>query len=602
MKKNLDRRTFLTGAGILAAAGLAGAVAGCSPSANTDNNASGGGTPSGGGTLTAADGIGSGNQPYPWDATPPTIAEADIEETLDCDVLVAGTGVSGACAIRIAAEEGAKVIYCDKQAAVSSSSGDIAIFGRNNNSVQANWGRVNAYDWDMIVDHEMDEGSYFPKRLIWSKWAMNNGDVFQWYISSFPEYVVAKDEAEGMTMMGGMDGGGTPGWIKPNFYPAPTGYDAIKVVAEGGHPCFLTSLRCDQLTFNQKCVEIADGKGAQGFFESALAQLIKEGDRITGGYIYNYATKKYKKVNASKGVILCTGDYAGNKDMEAYFLPDVYRNNNPSMGGGTDPDGAPMYSGDHLKLGDWVGAKIQQHHAPMIHHMGNMGGFGASNAQSMGIAPYLRLNKLGKRFMNEDCPGQQTENQIEIQPGQMCYMLWDANWPDKVSGFPPMHGSFITPTVTGPDAFNELIESGAVKKGETIEDLLDQLGPSDENWVGIDKAVALESIRRYQELCKAGKDEDFNKASNILTSFETGPFYATYFTKASNLCNMGGLSSDEDCHTFDEDGNVLKGLYVAGNSQGDRFTVQYPIALEGAASSLAMYYGYVAGQNCARGV
>jgi predicted oxidoreductase len=65
---------------------------------------------------------------------------------------------------------------------------------------------------------------------------------------------------------------------------------------------------------------------------------------------------------------------------------------------------------------------------------------------------------------------------------------------------------------------------------------------------------------------------------------------------------MGGLSSDEDCHTFDKDGNVLKGLHVAGNAQGDRFTVQYPIALEGAASSLAMYYGYVAGQNAAKGV
>lgn len=65
---------------------------------------------------------------------------------------------------------------------------------------------------------------------------------------------------------------------------------------------------------------------------------------------------------------------------------------------------------------------------------------------------------------------------------------------------------------------------------------------------------------------------------------------------------MGGLESDENCHTFDKDRNILKGLYVAGNAQGDRFTVQYPIALEGAASGLAMYYGYVAGQNAAKGV
>lgn len=596
MDTRIDRRTFLTGAGVLAATGAMGAVAGCSP--KTDSGSGASATDSSGAQSSSG---GSGKDAYPWEATPPAIAEADIEEELDCDVLVAGVGIAGSCAVRAAAEEGAKVIYVEKGPAVTSSSGDMAVFGRNDDSVQGTWGRVNAYDWDLIVDHEMDEGSYFPKRAIWSKWAMNNGDVFQWYISSYPDYQVAPDDVTGTTMMD------TPGYIKPNFYPAPEGYDPL----EETHPCFLTSLRCDQLTFNQKCVEIADSKGAQGLFKMALAQLFKEGDRVAGGYVYNYETKKYKKINASKGVILATGDYSSNKDMEAYFLPDVYKNGNMSMYGTVDPDGNAANQGDHLKMGDWVGARIQQHHAPMIHHMGGPGGSdmrGATNASGLGIAPYLRLNTAGYRFMNEDCPGQQTENQIEMQPGQQCYMFWDADWAKLVPNFPPMHGSFTqvtdgeTPGMPGSPVsqaeIDAAVESGAVVKSDTIDDLLSQL----DQWGGIDKDVAKQQIERYQKLCESGKDEDFNKDPRRLNTFATAPFYACKFGLAPNLCDMGGLESDENCHTFDKDRNILKGLYVAGNAQGDRFTVQYPIALEGAASGLAMYYGYVAGQNAAKGV
>ena len=48
---------------------------------------------------------------------------------------------------------------------------------------------------------------------------------------------------------------------------------------------------------------------------------------------------------------------------------------------------------------------------------------------------------------------------------------------------------------------------------------------------------------------------------------ENGPFYADKFTTALLLVCIGGLESDEDCHTFDADRNVIPGLYVAGNIQ-----------------------------------
>ena len=83
------------------------------------------------------------------------------------------------------------------------------------------------------------------------------------------------------------------------------------------------------------------------------------------------------------------------------------------------------------------------------------------------------------------------------------------------------------------------------------------------------------------------------------------------FTTATMLVCIGGLESDEDCHTFTEItdesgrqvcGEVIKGLYVAGNMQGGRFGLQYPIGLKGVSHSMAMYYGKVAGENAAKEV
>ena len=69
---------------------------------------------------------------------------------------------------------------------------------------------------------------------------------------------------------------------------------------------------------------------------------------------------------------------------------------------------------------------------------------------------------------------------------------------------------------------------------------------------------------------------------------------------------IGGLESDENCHTFaeitDEQGrkvcgDIIKGLYVAGNMQGGRFGMEYPIGLKGVSHSVVMYYGKIAGEN-----
>ena len=136
----------------------------------------------------------------------------------------------------------------------------------------------------------------------------------------------------------------------------------------------------------------------------------------------------------------------------------------------------------------------------------------------------------------------------------------------------------------------------SIIKGETIDELLSKL----ENLT--DTATARASIERYNELAHNGKDLDFGKPANRMLPIENGPFYAFQGGMNVNLVTLMGLVGDEECHVFNENDEIIPGLYVAGNAQGERFSVNYIPTMSGMSHSLAMYYGYVAGKNMAAGI
>ena len=103
-------------------------------------------------------------------------------------------------------------------------------------------------------------------------------------------------------------------------------------------------------------------------------------------------------------------------------------------------------------------------------------------------------------------------------------------------------------------------------------------------------------------MCDEGRDSDFAKVAKYMFKCEKGPFYATKITPTVLLVVCGGLSSDENCHIFNQDNNVIPGIYVAGNVQGDRFAIEYPIEFPGLSLSMAMVYGRIAGYNAVHGI
>ena len=557
------------------------------------------------GVHTAGGDTAASSSDEDWLGTEPEIDESKVAKTVDVDVAVVGCGIAGVAACRSVAEEGGLVAAFEKADGPQCRSGEYAVI---NGKVQAKWGRDT---WtreqiDDIIDSHMVESTYRCKRSIMSKWAHNIGDAFDWWVEANPDLYYAE------TTRSAIPDESADNFIIPIFYPLPEHYDW----KQERFPCYPTSVefKPDQhVTVEANMQKAIDTGNVQTFYGCFVEKLIMEDGRCVGLYARDAATGEYIKCNASKGVILSTGDYSQNTKMLKHFCPEVIENNIQCLFTNVDVEGNFTNQGDGIQLGMWAGAQVQQSHAPMIHHMG--GGADLAGVGVMGNAGFLNLDLNGKRFMNEDLPGQQLENQIELQKNRESWQIFDSNWPEQLPYMPAAHGgacyyedyasedegpknNTTYRNYKSPYQLEAAVADGRAVKADTLEELVAKIYPDDT----AAQQTALDSIQRYNELAKAGYDEDFHKPASRMWAVENGPFYADKFTTALLLVCIGGLESDEDCHTFDADRNVIPGLYVAGNIQGNRFATEYPIGLKGVSHSMAMYYGYVAGKNALKDI
>ena len=557
------------------------------------------------GVHTAGGDTAASSSDEDWLGTEPEIDESKVAKTVDVDVAVVGCGIAGVAACRSVAEDGGLVAAFEKADGPQCRSGEYAVI---NGKVQAKWGRDT---WtreqiDDIIDSHMVESTYRCKRSIMSKWAHNIGDAFDWWVEANPDLYYAE------TTRSAIPDESAENFIIPIFYPLPEHYDW----KQERFPCYPTSVefKPDQhVTVEANMQKAIDTGNVQTFYGCFVEKLIMENGRCVGLYARDAATGEYIKCNASKGVILSTGDYSQNTKMLKHFCPEVIENNIQCLFTNVDVEGNFTNQGDGIQLGMWAGAQVQQSHAPMIHHMG--GGADLAGVGVMGNAGFLNLDLNGKRFMNEDLPGQQLENQIELQKNRESWQIFDSNWPQQLPYMPAAHGgacyyedyaseaegpknNTTYRNYKSPYQLEAAVADGRAVKADTLEELVAKIYPDDT----AAQQTALDSIQRYNELAKAGYDEDFHKPASRMWAVENGPFYADKFTTALLLVCIGGLESDENCHTFDADRNVIPGLYVAGNIQGNRFATEYPIGLKGVSHSMAMYYGYVAGKNALKDI
>lgn len=591
-KTDLSRRAFL-GLGATAAVVAGASLSACAPSSGADSNSS---TGAEGATEAANTGgavTGDPTKYTPSFMNPPAIP-TDIKETKDCDVLVIGLGLAGCAAIKAATDEGVSVIGIDKAEALTavSMAGDFGVIG---SQIQKDLG-IEWVDKTTVMNQLMKDMCYRPTPDFIDYWYDHSGEDFDWFVENADFEVLTSTAADQQT--------DKPFYIRPKCFPILEGFDYKTEYYPYFHGTITTNPNM-QWALDAAAGD-AEAAGAELMFATFGEQLIVEDGKVVGAYVYD-VDGNYTQINA-KSVVLSTGDIGNNMEMREYFVP--WANEFACYYTTMDAKGAPADTGDGHLMGMWAGGHMELGPlAPMTHHMGG----------PLGVDSYLQLNMEGKRFMNEDIPGQPIADQLSRQPaskdadvaakGIKSWQIFDAAWPEQIHKMPDGHGytNHFVPdeeadkyqTVlagfglgyTTKAMVEDALAAGGGVTADTIEDLAAGMGlPVD---------VVKAEIERYNELCAKGHDDDFGKDERRLNPVATPPFYAYPFGSAGMLVLMGGLECNKKLQPLNDAGDPIEGLYVAGNTMGGRYLVEYPITVAGLSLGEALTFGRLAGMNAA---
>ena len=543
---SLSRRSLFKLGGLATAVAAGASLAGCAPQPKSASMAD-----TGSGATRAADGTPS------FLIAPEPITEFD--ETRDFEVVVVGAGVSGMAAAMSAAEAGAK-IACVQREATPSSQGNMAAGVDLNQTSEAGKQALISY-LIKLADHRSN-------RALLEAWADNSFEALSWFreAASAGGIEVNPDEpqADRVLHISGYDV-----YLHANTYFGIGHGEVVKAIAP-----------------------VAAQAGVEFFYSTPAVQLATDDSgKVTG--VVCESGKDHVLFNAAKGVILATGDYQSDEDMVAHYCPDIV---------GFPPLQANR-TGDGHKMAMWAGAVMEDGpYAPMTHSLGT---------NSVGIDPFLMVNQDGKRFANEDVGAQELQNAIKRQKGGVSYQIFDSKWKEQLSAMPQCFGGvthYIPPEqeaeyehainhfaagYASDTYFQGEIEQGSIIPADSIEELAKA--------VNIPADALVETVERYNELAHAGKDADFSKVSTRLFPVENPPYYAVPFGDSGMLVLIGGIDCDVDCRALDAEKNPVPGLFVAGNTMGGRFLVDYPVTVAGASHSMAMSFGRLAGRKAAEG-
>lgn len=534
-KNNVTRRTFLGLGGIAAASLAASAATGCSPGETTESPSS---------TSETRE------QAANYKADPGMIPDSDIAKTLEADIVVVGGGISGACAAATAAEKGKSVIVLQKASTALSHGAGAAAW----NSQAQQELNVDFDPWE-AVNEWTRQGENRADLDLLKTWIYNSGPTMDWAME-------LTQEVEGVG-------------------PVLAGISLGQEYPDHHNFCYNTVHMWvgEMQALAQWLLDYSEELGtSEVMYNTPAVRLVREDDnggRVVGA-IGQREDGSYIRANASDAVILASGDYGNNPEMRTEYLPHA----EGLLSAYSQPD---MNVGDGQLMGMWVGGLMQPSpHASNIHYdppidVPDVGGSGI---------PWLFVNKHGKRFCNEDMEYGQLYTQDMRQPGYMHYQVFDDNfrtdWEDMGSGMMKKE-----PPVDIVASTDEAVAAGDVFTGSSIEELAENMGvPSD---------VLAATVERYNKMCDTGYDDDYGKQAGRLKPVRVAPFYAVA-RKPGILCTLNGIITNGDYQALDVNHEVIDGLYVVGNCQGNFFGgLEHPMVIPGMSLGRAMTSGRVAG-------
>ena len=499
-----------------------------------------------------------------------TTKAKDIEETVD--VVVVGAGGAGMTAAITATDAGKKVIVVESQ----------PIAGGN--SVRSTGG-MNAAKTPYQDKNEFKEAAGVEKTLATAAEKFADNETItalaatvksQWdtYQANPQGYFDSVELMELDTLIGGK-GKNNPELVKALAensaaaieWLASIGADVKNVGAFGG-----ASVKRIHRPVNADGKVTAVGayivpileknlqdRNVQFLFDTTANEIIMKDGKAVG---IKATGKDGNKVTINaKSVVIATGGFGANAEMVEKYKPEL------KGFATTNAEGA---QGQGIDMATAVGAATVDMDQIQIHPTVHIEEDGNAHLITEGLRGdgAILVNTEGKRFYDEVSTRDKVSAAIIAQPEKSAWLVVDQSMVDKsavIAGY---------------------IKSGYTVTGATYEELAKAMG--------VDETTFVSTMNTWNQAVEAKSDAEFNRTSfaNPLTA---APYYAIKITPAVHH-TMGGIVINPKAEVLNEKGEVISGLFAAGEVTGG---VHGANRLGGNAVADFTVFGRIAGQSAA---
>jgi fumarate reductase flavoprotein subunit len=473
------------------------------------------------------------------------------------EVVVIGAGGAGLMAAQAALESGARdVVVLEKAAAPGGNTSQSAGMFAVGSPAQRRKGI------------EVSAEEVFREKMAYANWRVDPGLVRDCIGLSGP--IVERFESLGMCFDNVIEfvREGTAPRLFHSFSPGPQGFIGRRVVAALADECEREGAR---ILCGIAVTGIRTGEGGK-----IAAVEAHSGDRNVHV--------------GTRSVILATGGFGANKGLLEKYFPghgDVFTQNFPEM------------TGDGLLMAEGLGAIIDDNRVLLVtgpHH------YPWSHVLSLLVRrpDILLVNKQGERYCAETIfLDNHTEagNALSRQPEMICYALLDSSMLDRIVMSGQVIGGMEREAGGNGAWLRELggeleagVTRGTVFRSSEWEDIA--------RWMGADPNVLSVTIRRYNDHCHRGHDDEFCKEEGFLLPLRTPPFYAVLGRQGFDT-TLGGIKVSRGMEVVGRQGGPIPGLYAAGDCASGWEHSDYNLRHPGSAMTFALCSGHIAGRRAA---
>ena len=308
---------------------------------------------------------------------------------------------------------------------------------------------------------------------------------------------------------------------------------------------------------------VAEGKIEVLPFHTVTDLTVEDG-KVVG--VVAYDNHNNQQAIAAKSTILATGGFGASQErLEAIFDNIGCGYITTALGEGYDLAAQAGAGFHHLDYNPITGGVLPND------------GFYSNIRMNVKYNGVIYVNKDGKRVFDEIGANYKARSDAWINAEEnTLYGILSESMLAQDTPVLNAGNSWTTTADSDWAIWNELVEAGElIVKADTLEELAQKIGA----------ASLTETVAAYNGYVAAGTDAEFGRTANLV-AFEEGPFYAIKTIPYAGR-SAGGVLANDKLEVLNAEGQVIPGLYVAGETVG--FAV-----ISGEASVSGMYLGMAA--------